>query len=145
MTYALEAYWQSGPFMLGGEYILTDIDAPLLNDPTLSGYHVIASWIITGEMRDYNEQTGTFSPVPVAKSIHQRGLGAWEVFSRWSTVDLTDGLIEGGEMDILSVGLNWWLTPTFSASINYRHIELDRFGVEGNSDGIGMRLMIMTN
>ena len=31
MTYALESYWQSGPFMLGGEYILTNIDAPLLS------------------------------------------------------------------------------------------------------------------
>jgi len=37
------------------------------------------------------------------------------------------------------------LTPTFSTSINFRHIELDRFGVRGQSDGLNIRIMIMTN
>ena len=144
-SYNVEAYWQSGPLWLGGEYILTDIDAPSLNDPKFSGYHVMASWIFSGEQRRYIAKKGLFSPVPVARSIMQNGNGSWEVFARWSSVDLTDGLVEGGEMDIISVGLNWWLTPTFNTSINFRQIELDRFGGIGKSTGMNIRIMVMTN
>ena len=120
-----------------------DVDAPALGDPTFDGYHVTGSWILTGEMRAYRKRTGIFGPVPVAKSVNQGGWGAWEVAFRWSDLDLTDGLIDGGEMDILSLGLNWWLTPTFNVNMNYRYITLDRFGVEGNSSGFMTRVLLM--
>jgi hypothetical protein len=58
-------------------------------------------------------------------------------------LDLTDGLIDGGEMDILSLGLSWWLTPVFNVNMNYRFITLDRFGVEGDSSGLNVRILLM--
>ncbi len=51
----------------------------------------------------------------MARSVYQNGIGAWELAGRWSSVDLTDGTVDGGEMDILSAGINWWLSPTFYA------------------------------
>lgn len=143
MLYNLEASWRKGPYWLAAEYVSNDADAPALGDPTFDGYHVTGSWILTGEMRDYRKRTGIFGPVPVAKSVNQGGWGAWEVAFRWSDLDLTDGLIDGGEMDILSLGLNWWLTPTFNVNMNYRYITLDRFGVEGNSSGFMTRVLLM--
>ena len=62
---------------------------------------------------------------------------------RWSDLDLTDGLIDGGEMDILSLGVNWWLTPVFNFNMNYRYITLDRFGVKGSSSGIMTRILLL--
>ena len=29
---------------------------------------------------------------------------------RYSSLDLSDGDVDGGEMDTYSLGLNWWLT-----------------------------------
>ncbi|NOR20159.1 MAG: hypothetical protein GQ538_08755 [Xanthomonadales bacterium] len=143
MTYDLEVYWQSGPVWLGGEYIHTDMDAPTLNNPTFTGYHFTASWLVSGEIRGYAKRAGIFKPAPVAKSVYQNGWGAWELFTRWSTVDLTDQLVEGGEMDILSIGATWWLTQSFNISANYRYIDLDRFGLDGSSNGLNLRVVVM--
>jgi hypothetical protein len=46
-------------------------------------------------------------------------------------------------MDILSLGVNWWLTGYFSLGFNYRHIVLDRHGVRGSSDGANVRLLLV--
>lgn len=143
MLYNLEASWRKGPYWLHAEYVSNDIDAPALGNPNFSGYHVTASWILSGEMREYRKRTGIFGPVPIAKSVNQGGWGAWEVGIRWSDVDLADGLIDGGEMSILSLGLNWWLTPVFNFNLNYRYITLDRFGVVGNSSGIMTRVLLV--
>ena len=65
-----------------------------------------------------------------------------EVAARWSDLDLTDGPVEGGHLQILSLGLNWWLTPFFNVNFNYRHIELDRLGTTGLSDGVNTRILL---
>ena len=46
-------------------------------------------------------------------------------------------------MEIFSLGLNWWLSPIFNVNVNYRHVNLDRFGLEGDSDGFNVRLMLV--
>jgi phosphate-selective porin OprO/OprP len=143
LTYNLEASWRKGPFWLLGEYVLNDVDAPELGSPDFTGYFVTGSWALTGEMRGYNRKSGIFNPLPVAKSVYQGGWGAWEVAARWSDIDLTDGLVDGGEMQILSLGLNWWLSPFFNVSSNYRNISLDRFGIKGQSDGFLIRVVLL--
>ena len=143
MSYALEAFWQRGPFWMGGEYVQTNMDAPALNDPTFTGYHVFASWLITGEVRGYNRRTGVFNPISVAKSVNQNGWGALEAVARWETVDLTDELVAGGVVDIATLGLTWWLTSNAYVSVNYRHIELDRFDLIGTSSGFNLRVLMM--
>jgi phosphate-selective porin OprO/OprP len=140
--YNLEASWRKGPYWIAAEFMSNDVDAPALGNPNFSGYHVTASWIFSGEMREYRKQTGILGPIPVAKSVNQGGWGAWEVGVRWSDIDLADGLIDGGEMDILSLGLSWWLTPVFNVNMNYRFITLDRFGVRGDSSGLNVRVFL---
>jgi phosphate-selective porin OprO/OprP len=143
LTYDLELAWRRGPYWVAAEILRSDVEAPQLGNPVFSGYHVSGSWILTGEMRAYNRRNGTFGPVPVSKSVYQGGYGAWEVAGRYSSVDLRDGLVDGGEMDIYSLGLSWWLTPTFGANLNYRHIVLDRFATRGHSDGLMARVILM--
>jgi phosphate-selective porin OprO/OprP len=143
LTYNVEASWRKGPFWLLGEYVLNDVDAPALGNPDLSGYYVTGSLALTGEMRGYNRNSGIFNPLPVARSVYQGGWGAWEVAARWSDVDLSDGGVDGGDMQILSLGLNWWLSPIFNVNLNYRWITLDRFGAEGDSSGFNSRIVLM--
>jgi len=147
MTYQAEASLRSGPFWLHGEYVRTDLDAPAYDDPSIDGYHVTASWILTGEVRPYNKRVGIFKPIPVARTVEQNGWGAWEVSTRFSTLDMSEApgpkVGGGGDMDVWSLGLNWWLTPYMNVNVNYRYITLDRYGVEGSSQGFDSRIMLI--
>jgi len=142
-TYNLELSWRKGPFWLASEYFRTYIRSPSLEDPVFDGYYVSASWILTGEMRPYNKKNGLFRPIPISRTVHQNGKGAWELAARYSDIDLTDGLVEGGDMQIASLGLNWWLTPYFSLGVNYRYIWNTQEGLEGNSSGFMTRILLM--
>lgn len=146
-TYETEASLRSGPFWLHGEYYHTEIDSPEFNDPTASGYHVTASWILSGGVREYNKRVGIFGRVPIARTVEQNGWGAWEVGTRFSHVDLSElpdlNGGDAGEMDIWSVGLNWWLSPVFNVNLNWRYITLDRNGLEGTSQGFNTRVLLV--
>ena len=142
-AYNMEIAWRKGPFWLTSEYFRTDINNLSLGNPEFDGYYVSASWILTGEMRPYNKKSGLFGSVPIARTVYQGGKGAWEVAARYSDVNLTDGLVEGGDTQIASLGLNWWLTPFFSLGVNYRYIWNTLDGVEGNSSGFMTRIVLM--
>jgi len=143
MTYSLEAYWRNGPYMLGFEYLGTDVDSPQTGDPFFSGYHLTGSWAITGESRAYRKRSGTFDPLPIARPVNRGGWGAVELAFRYSNTDLTDGTVDGGEMDIYSLGVNWWFARNAHLGVNYRYITLDRDGMEGTSSGLNARLLLM--
>ena len=63
--------------------------------------------------------------------------------ARKSDMELTDGLVDGGEMQIFSLDLNWWLSPIFNLNFDYRWITLDRFGVEGDGSGFMSWIVLM--
>ena len=143
LTYDLEVSWRRGPYWIAAEFVRGEVSSPQLGNLVFGGYQVTGSWILTREMRAYNRRNGTFGPVPVSRSVYQGGKGAWEVTARYSSIDLSDGSVDGGEMDIFSLGLNWWLTPTFATIFNYRHVVLDRYGIRGRSNGIMLRLILV--
>ena len=142
-TWNAELSWRRGPLWIASEYTTTAVDNPDLASPDFDGYWIGASWVLTGEMRPYNKKSGTFGNVPIARTVYQGGKGAWELSARWSSIDLSDGLVEGGEMDIASLGVNWWLTPIFSVGMNYRYIWNTRLGVEGTSSGLNSRVLLL--
>jgi len=142
-TWNAEFSWRRGPLWLASEYTRTDVESPEFGNPSFDGYWVSLSWIVTGEMRSYNKKSGVFGGVPVAKSVYQNGPGAWELSARWSTIDLDDGLINGGTMDIASAGVTWWLTPFFGWNVNYRYIWNVLDGEEGTASGINTRLILI--
>jgi len=149
LTYNLEASWRKGPVWLTGEYTKSKIAAEYLQNPELSGYHVSAVYSVTGEMREYNKKSGTFSPLMVARSVNQGGLGALELSTRYSVFDGSDGGLNAGDTSIFSVGLAWWLTPKFNVNFNYRWIDLDRCSfisdacnLQGKSSGFNTRLVL---
>ena len=94
-------------------------------------------------MRGYNKRSGLVNRLKVANEVKSGGWGAWEVYSRWSTVDMTDQNVDGGEMNTLSLGLNWWPISSIQANVNYRYSTLDRFGQQGFNHGLVTRLAFM--
>ena len=141
--YGLELAWRKGPFILTTEYVQTNVQSSMYNNPSFKGYNVVASYIITGEMRNYNKRSGLFNRVRTANAVSSGGWGTWEVFGRWSAFDLTDNAIMGGEMNTLSTGLNWWPSSAIQTSINYRYSILDRLEKSGSNHGMVMRLALL--
>ena len=142
-TINLEVSWRRGPYWLHSEYVASRVDSPTYGNLNFSGYHITGSWIVSGEMRDYNRKSGIFRLVPVAKDVNRGGWGAWEISTRWSSTDLQDRGINGGKVDLLSFGVNWWLTPVFNVNLNYRLINNQTNGLSGDSSGLMARLMLV--
>ena len=140
----LEASWRKGPLWIMTEFMRNDVDAPALGNPTFSGYHIVGTWTLTGEMRPYDRTSGVFGPLPVARDANHGGPGAWELALRWSDLDLTDGAIEGGEMQVATAAATWWLNTSMNVSLNYRSIWNEIGGSEGRADVFVIRLMLFT-
>ena len=141
--YNWELGFRSGPIWLMAEYSDNHIDAPDSGNPNFTGYHLSGTWSLTGEMRGYKNNRGVFDGLPIAQSVLQGGKGATELALRYSSIDLTDGLITGGEMDIATLQFNWWLTQSMAVSFNYRRSWTDRFNLEGEMDAFVARVMLI--
>jgi phosphate-selective porin OprO/OprP len=128
-----------GPLSLQAEYFWVKNDASALDDPTFNGWYVYGSWIITGESRHYSQKKGFFDGVEPKSNFHigKPGWGAFQLGLRYSRLDLTDELIEGGEEDNITVGLNWYLNPAVRFMFNYVYADLeDRANVPDDSINI---------
>jgi len=138
--YGLEAAAVFGPASVQGEYIIADVDSAEGGDPQFHGWYVEASWFITGESRPYKKSTGAFDRVKPHQNLGENGgFGAVQLTARYSTLDLNDGTIEGGEMDDIAVGVNWYLNPNTRIMLNY--VNADVAG-EGEANIFEMRFQI---
>jgi len=139
----LELVWRRGPASLTSEYTQTRVSNTELGNPSFDGYYITAAWTLTGEMRAYNKKSGVFTGIPVAKSVYQNGKGAWELYTRYSDINLNDGAISGGDMQVATLGLNWWLTPFFTINAGYKYIWNEKDGEKGVSSGLMTRIVLI--
>ncbi|MDQ1347556.1 MAG: phosphate-selective porin OprO and OprP, partial [Acidobacteriota bacterium] len=124
----VELLWSHRQFSLLAERVEAHVDAPASGDPRFSGYYGTASWILTGESRPYvraSGYAGGLSPL--------RRWGALEFALRYSHLDLTDGAIDGGELDKWSYNLSWWASAQWKIGLTYGDADLDRSGLTGNT------------
>jgi phosphate-selective porin OprO/OprP len=139
----LEMAWRKGPFIIIGEYIQAEVNSLVALNPSFSGYNIVASYSITGEMRKYNKRSGLFSKVKVANGVDSGGWGELEVYGRWSSLSLNDNNIAGGEMNTLSLGVMWYPISAIQVNINYRYSTLDRDDVLGYNHGLVTRIVFI--
>ncbi len=132
-----------GPLSLQGEIMGADVKRTG-DDATFYGYYAQASYFLTGEHRKYSKSSGSFGRVKPKKNFGKNGgSGAWEVAARYSYVDLTDAGIDGGELEDITLGLNWYLNPNTRVMWNYVRADLDGPGdADGEADLFVMRLQI---
>jgi phosphate-selective porin OprO/OprP len=52
-------------------------------------------------------------------SFRSGGLGAWELGVRYSHVDLNDGSVSGGVMDLATLGVTWYWSAYMKMKFNY--------------------------
>ncbi|HEX6200190.1 MAG TPA: porin, partial [Thermoanaerobaculia bacterium] len=132
-----EAALVTGPFHAQGEYAQAAVDATGgAADPDFDGFYVGGGWFLTGESRPYDG--GSFGRVKPRRPLGA-GPGAWEVALRYSTLDLTDGAIAGGEVDDVTLALNWYPYSNVRWMLDY--VLADRQDV-GEVDAVQMRFQI---
>ena len=122
------AMW--GPVAAQAEWMKTEVARRGgLSDPTFSGGYAQVSWLVTGESRSFKPAEAVHDKLKPQHAFGPEGWGAWELALRYSTLDLTDGGVIGGEEDNLTLGLNWYANENLRFMANYvKVLDLDRPG-----------------
>lgn len=137
--WGLEAALVYGPFSVQGEYITASLDTPSgtgVRDPDFNGWYAMASWFATGERRPY--KGGTFARVKPKNNFNPWADGGWgavELALRYSSLDLDDGGILGGDEDNFTAAVNWYLNPNTRMMLNYVHADVDYTNGGESSNG----------
>lgn len=141
-----EAALVYGPFSVQGEFLSSIVDLKNNRNATNSyfyGAYGYVSYFLTGENRNYSKSSGAFSGVTPKNnfSFKDGTWGAWEIAARYSYLDLNDkdARINGGILNDMTLGINWYLNRNFRMMLNYVHT--NRNGV-GYADGVQGRLQV---
>jgi phosphate-selective porin OprO and OprP len=146
-----QAFTVLGPLSFQAEYYGTYVNQ--LNNPNVffQGMYVYGSYFLTGEHRPYDRKQGVFTAVkPFADFFRVRtdrgictGLGAWEVAARFSSLNLSDRNIQGGRLNDVTLGLNWYLNYQTRFMVNYIHAFLNRHNVPSDADVVSTRAQVV--
>ena len=154
-TLNAEALWVQGPWSWQSEGYGAFIDTSTVGEAFLWGAYSQIGWFLTGDHRPYDRKAGAIDRVMPLNSVSKGGTGrgAWEVAARWSYIDLTDQSILGGNMQNMTLGLNWYVNPYCKCVFNYVHSWAEsrptRNGsfvgpdlIPSQTDGFGLRCQI---
>jgi phosphate-selective porin OprO and OprP len=129
--YGLELAYLAGPFSVEGEYLSVDISRDAGAEPTFSGYHVQASYVLTGESRGY--RGGVFRGVTPGS----KDRGAWEIAARYSSADLIDSGFQGGEQENITLGVNYYSSAYVRFMLNYIIVDVEGSNATVAGDVVG--------
>ncbi len=120
----------------------------------VQGQYVEVLYFLTGEHRHYERTEARFGRVnPHCNLAWNRcgvqSWGAWQIGARYGFLDLNDGAVQGGYIQDLTIGLNWFLNPFSKLQFNYVHEKVDNIQVnnagtvtavnDGSLNGFGVR------
>jgi len=127
----LEAAWIFGRVSLQGEVVQSSVDRGDAGaDADFSGWYAEAGFFLTDDVKAYDKSSGTIGRLKPRRGLFAAdgGSGAWELKTRLSALDLNDGDIEGGAMDDLSLGVNWYLSPNSRVMIEAIQSDVEDVG-----------------
>lgn len=121
------------------------VTAPVadLGDVYFYGWYAEVLYFLTGEHREYEKKTGVFGRVSPHENFGEAGaLGGFQLGARYNQLCLVDSGLNGGRLQDITLGLNWFLNPNMKIQSNYTHTIRDTVFTPGGSsyDGVGMRL-----
>ena len=122
----------AGPWTVQSEYIIvgTQNAQRTLADPSVGNVayqnmYVQVLYYLTGEHDEYNKKTAVFERVKPHSNFSLNrckgatGIGAWQIGARYNYLDLNDKGLNGGILNNLTVGLNWFWNPNMKWQFNY--------------------------
>mgnify|MGYP000329504973 FL=1 len=126
--YNTELAYVSGPLALQGEFYQSAVTTNSSDSYKFHGGYGQISYLITGENKSYKNPGGGFGRIKPNENFggEKNGTGAWEVAVRYSMIDLNDH--NGGKMNEVTAGLNWYLNPSVRIMANYGIVTLHDIG-----------------
>ena len=120
MTLGAEVAFVNGPFSLQAEFLHSWVNRTEGDTLNFGGYYVSASWFLTDESRPYDPYNGKFTFVNPQKDFNWKkgDWGAFELACRYSFTNLTNHDVQGGRLNMLMGGLNWYVTPHIRLYLN---------------------------
>ncbi|TWB73125.1 phosphate-selective porin OprO/OprP [Nitrospirillum amazonense] len=117
------------------------------NDPSFFGYYAEAGWVLTGQKRNYVANQGAFSAPTVDKPLNPGAgqWGTWEAVARYSFLNLnsdtwatnTANRVRGGQQEVWTLGLNWYMTSNVRFMLDYQFIDLKKYSSATNNTQVG--------
>ncbi|QDT53842.1 Porin O precursor [Caulifigura coniformis] len=135
-AFGLELAAVRGPLLVQGELVASVVELEAGDSATFRGAYAQAIYCLTGESHGYNREFGHFKRLDPKCPVSEGGCGAWELAARFSLLDLEDGPIEGGTINDLTLGVNWFLNRHTRLQFNYIHAWTDRAPVGLNEADI---------
>lgn len=122
-----------GSFHFQTEATWAFVDRTNASAVTFPSYSAQAGYILTGETRGYNKNNAVLARVKPNCPTSKGGIGAWEVASRWSYIDLNANGVNGGRLNDYTFGLNWYLNDYAKFQFNYIRASLNDLAVGHSS------------
>lgn len=137
-TSSLETMWIRGRFKLQGEVYRSEIarTGPGNRTYASTGAYASALWNLGGETWRYR------SGVPSPPSPGDGNRGLWQLGLRYDTLDLDDGQVNGGRMDVWTVGANWYWRANVKLMLNYVSVDSVRNGLADDPDILEARVQL---
>lgn len=133
----LEAAYVNGPFSAQAEYIERSVNRTVGTDLSFAGYYASLSYFLTNDSRPYSNSSAAFGTLdPSADS------GAWEIAARLSNLDLTDQTVAGGSADVLTLGVNYYMTRAIRFTANYMMADSDEVAGDDDPNALQVRVRI---
>ncbi len=122
-----------GSISFQSEYTISGIKPSASSSSTEENYLLDAffgaiSWFITGEHKNYNPSKTAFDRLKPKKNFGKGGVGAFELALRFSSINLNDEDLSGGQMNNVTAGLNWYLNPATKFAFNYIFTDVKTLG-----------------
>jgi len=140
-----ELLWVEGPLSIQSEFMYLAATRTNGVGADFPGMYVTAGYFLTGEHRPYNRKLAQIDRIKPNRSFSfsesdQTGWGAWELAARWSYIDLNDRDIQGGRLNDVTLGVNWYLNAYVKVQFNYIRAMLDNpLHGSSNTDIYGLR------
>jgi phosphate-selective porin OprO/OprP len=122
--FGAEGWLVHGPFSLQAEYLRTNINGIGYDNEHFTGYYGFASYFLTGESKTYHVRNGAANRIKPKQRFQWSGSGwgAWEIAAGYDYLNLTSGVIRGGQMDMVRFALNWYPHPNVKIQNNVTHV-----------------------
>lgn len=138
-----QAYYYRNAFGVLGEYIISEQDVGLSNNPAANStlkhdaWQLTASWVLTGEDASYRGIGRPDRPY----AIGAPGWGAFELVGRCGELDVDDDAFPlfaaadgaASRAQAWGIGLNWYLTSNLKLAVNHARARFSG-GAAGGAD-----------
>ena len=131
-----ELLFVEGPFSLQSEFMYNQVTRTKGDSVKFPGFYASAGYFLTGEHRPYLRKAGAIDRIKVLRNLGKHdesgtGWGALELAARYSTINLDSSSIQGGRLQDMTLGANWYLNSYSKIQFNYIRAFLD--GVAGKA------------